>query len=179
MRISRNNHSSSSEVNVYSICIINMNDIFLLMVVECGSLTSVVRYTLFLLFSQQVKLNLDEAMEDLSHRLDQRRQIRARKRSLQSLARVQSSLSKWSVLLHLDENSKDEELERKKERPPLDPGLVERAASEFNQLQFCISKCENDLAESHKQVMGSTRYKDTPFNTNYSTNKYIQYCNQK
>lgn len=99
----------------------------------------------------QVKLNLEEAMEDLSFRLDQRRQVRARKRSLQSLARVQSSLSKWSVLLHLDENSKDEELERKKERPPLDPGLVERAASEFNQLQFCISKCENDLAESHKQ----------------------------
>lgn len=120
-----------------------------------------------------MKLNLDEAMEDLSFRLDQRRQIRARKRSLQSLAHVQSSLSKWSVLLHMDENSKDEEMERKKERPPLDPGLVERAASEFNQLQFCISKCENDLAESHKQVMGITCYKETLFSTNYSTNKYI------
>lgn len=115
-----------------------------------------------------MKLNLDEAMEDLSFRLDQRRQIRARKRSLQSLARVQSSLSKWSVLLHLDEKSEGEELERKKERPPLDPGLVERAASEFNQLQFCISKCENDLAESHKEVMEITRYKEMPFSTNYS-----------
>lgn len=102
-----------------------------------------------------MKLNLDEAMEDLSFRLDKRRQIRARKRSLQSLARVQSSLSKWSTLLHLDEDGKgEEELERKQERPQLDPGLVERAASEFNQLQFCISKCENDLAESHKKVRG-------------------------
>ncbi|KAJ4444222.1 hypothetical protein ANN_06013 [Periplaneta americana] len=95
----------------------------------------------------QVKLNLDEAMEDLSFRLDQRRQIRARKRSLQSLARVQSSLSKWSTLLHLDESDN----EKNAERLQLDPGLVERAASEFNQLQFCISKCEKDLTESHKQ----------------------------
>jgi hypothetical protein len=126
-----------------------------------------------------VKLNLDEAMEDLSSHLDQRRQIRARKRSLQSLSHVQSSLSKWSVLLHLDENSKNEELERKIERPLLDPGLVERASSEFNQLQFCISKCENDLAERHKQVMRNTHYKDISFSTNYSINKYSYYHNKK
>jgi hypothetical protein len=107
-----------------------------------------------------VKLNLDEAMENLSFNLDQRRQIRARKRSLQSLARVQSSLTKWSVLLHLSEDGsrggEEKEAERNQERLHLDPGLVERAASEFNQLQFCISKCENDLTESHKQVMGIT-----------------------
>jgi hypothetical protein len=126
-----------------------------------------------------VKLNLDEAMEDLSFHLDQRRQIRAKKRSLQSLSHVQSSLNKWSVLLHLDENSKNEELERKKERPLLDPGLVERAASEFNQLQFCISKCENDLAERHKQVMGNTHYKEISFSINYSINKYTYYHNKK
>jgi hypothetical protein len=48
----------------------------------------------------------------------------------------------------------EKEAERKQKRLHLEPGLVERAASEFNQLQFCISKCENDLAESHKQVMG-------------------------
>lgn len=103
----------------------------------------------------QVKLNLDEAMENLSFHLDQRRQIRARKRSLQSLACVQSSLTKWSVLLHLSEDDnrggEEKEAERKQKRLHLEPGLVERAASEFNQLQFCISKCENDLAESHKQ----------------------------
>ncbi|KAJ9579162.1 hypothetical protein L9F63_024732 [Diploptera punctata] len=93
----------------------------------------------------QVKLNLDEAMEDLSCRLDQRRQLRARKRSLQSLARVQSSLNKWSELLHLDEEGTN------MQRLQLDPGLVERAASEFNQLQFCISRCETDLTENHKQ----------------------------
>jgi hypothetical protein len=120
-----------------------------------------------------VKLNLEETMEDLSFHLEQRRQIRARKRSLQSLSHVQSSLRKWSVLLHLDENSKNEELERKKERPPLDPGLVERAASEFNQLQFCISKCENDLAERHKQVMGNTLYREMSFSTNYSVYIYM------
>jgi hypothetical protein len=105
-----------------------------------------------------VKLNLDEAMGNLSFHLDQRRQIRARKQSLQSLARVQSSLTKWSVLLHLSEDDsrggEEKEAGGKKERLRLDPGLVERAASEFNQLQFCISKCENDLTESHKQVMG-------------------------
>ena len=107
-----------------------------------------------------MKLNLDEAMENLSFNLDQRRQIRARKRSLQSLARVQSSLTKWSVLLHLSEDGsrggEEKEAERKQERLHLDPGLVERAASEFNQLQFCISKCENDLTKSHKQVIGIT-----------------------
>jgi hypothetical protein len=71
-------------------------------------------------------LSLDEAMEDLSFRLDQRRQIRAIKRSLQSLARVQSSLSKWSTLLHLDEDGKGkEELEGKQEMLQLDPGLME------------------------------------------------------
>ncbi|PSN46904.1 hypothetical protein C0J52_15286 [Blattella germanica] len=93
----------------------------------------------------QVKLNLDEAMDELSHRLDQRRQIRAQKRSLQSLARVQSSLNKWSGLLHLEED------EKYVQQLQLEPGLVERAASEFNQLQFCISKCESDLTENHKQ----------------------------
>jgi len=103
-----------------------------------------------------VKLNLDEAMENLSFSLDQRRQIRARKQSLQSLARVQSSLTKWSVLLHLSEDGSRGGEERKQERLHLDPGLVERAASEFNQLQFCISKCENDLTDSHKQVIGIT-----------------------
>ena len=104
-----------------------------------------------------MKLNLDEAMENLSFHLDQRRQIRARKRSLQSLARVQSSLTKWSVLLHLDVDGNrgggEEEAGRKQERLHQNPGLVERAASEFNHLQFCISKCENDLAESYKQVI--------------------------
>lgn len=107
-----------------------------------------------------MKLNLDEAMENLSFNLDQRRQIRARKRSLQSLARVQSSLTKWSALLHLSEDDskggEEKETEINQERLHLDPGLVERAASEFNQLQFCISKCENDLTESHKQVIGLT-----------------------
>lgn len=107
-----------------------------------------------------MKLNLDEAMENLSFNLDKRRQIRARKRSLQSLARLQSSLTKWSVLLYLSEDGsrggEENKTERKQERRHLDPGLVERAASEFNQLQFCISKCENDLTESHKQVIGIT-----------------------
>jgi len=107
-----------------------------------------------------VKLNLDEAMENLSFNLDQRRQTRARKQSFQSLARVQSSLTKWSILLHLSEDGnrggEEKEAERKQERLHLDPGLVERAASEFNQLQFCISKCENDLPESHRQVIGIT-----------------------
>ena len=107
---------------------------------------------------QQVKLNLDEAMEDLSCRLDQRRQLRARKRSLQSLARVQSALNKWSELLHLDGEDGNVQL---------DPGLVERAASEFNQLQFCISRCEADLTENHKQV---TR------NQKKNGNKYLNHC---
>nr|CAD7438945.1 unnamed protein product [Timema bartmani] len=90
----------------------------------------------------QVKLSLEEAMGDLSSLLEQRRELRAKKRSLQSLTHVHSSLNKLRELLKLHSEDK----------PILPANLVERAASEYNQLQFNISKCQQHLDTAHKQV---------------------------
>nr|CAD7454847.1 unnamed protein product [Timema tahoe] len=89
----------------------------------------------------QVKLSLEEAMGDLSSLLEQRRELRAKKRSLQSLTHVHSSLNKLRELLKLHSEDK----------PILPANLVERAASEYNQLQFNISKCQQHLDTAHKQ----------------------------
>nr|CAD7256483.1 unnamed protein product [Timema shepardi] len=89
----------------------------------------------------QVKLSLEEAMGDVSSLLEQRRELRAKKRSLQSLTHVHSSLNKLRELLKLHSEDK----------PVLPANLVERAASEYNQLQFNISKCQQHLDTAHKQ----------------------------
>nr|CAD7198055.1 unnamed protein product [Timema douglasi] len=89
----------------------------------------------------QVKLSLEEAMGDVSSLLEQRRELRAKKRSLQSLTHVHSSLNKLRELLKLHSEDK----------PVLPANLVERAASEYNQLQFNISKCQQHLDTAHRQ----------------------------
>nr|CAD7568870.1 unnamed protein product [Timema californicum] len=89
----------------------------------------------------QVKLSLEEAMGDVSSLLEQRRELRAKKRSLHSLSHVHSSLNKLRELLKLHSEDK----------PVLPANLVERAASEYNQLQFNISKCQQHLDTAHKQ----------------------------
>nr|CAD7404247.1 unnamed protein product [Timema cristinae] len=90
----------------------------------------------------QVKLSLEEAMGDVSSLLEQRQELRAKKRSLQSLTHVHLSLNKLRELLKLHSEDK----------PVLPANLVERAASEYNQLQFNISKCQQHLDTAHKQV---------------------------
>ncbi|XP_067013705.2 conserved oligomeric Golgi complex subunit 2 [Anabrus simplex] len=87
----------------------------------------------------QVRSTLEEAMTDVSAKLEERRQLRVRKRSLQSIATVRNLLQKLNALLQTE----SEEL--------LEPELVERAASQYNQLQFSISKCEEHLNAGYKQ----------------------------
>lgn len=88
-------------------------------------------------------------IDEVTNTLNQRCQIRERKQSLQSLAHVHDSIEKLSNILvkKSTANSKDEE------QTKLDSDLLERAATEFNQLKFHISRCKRDLAEARIEVL--------------------------
>lgn len=80
-------------------------------------------------------------MKELSGRLEQQRMLRERKRSLQYLGQVQVSLRKLSKILNIDDSSKE----------TITQELIERASSEFNQLQFTITKCECFITSEQKE----------------------------
>lgn len=90
---------------------------------------------------QHVSECLSEAMKELSGRLEQQRMLRERKRSLQYLGQVQVSLRKLSKILNIDDSSKE----------TITQELMERASSEFNQLQFTITKCECFITSDQKE----------------------------
>ncbi|XP_077290778.1 conserved oligomeric Golgi complex subunit 2 [Arctopsyche grandis] len=86
---------------------------------------------------------LTEAMKELSGRLEQRRILRERKKSLQYLSQTQSSLQKLSKILNIDNVSKED----------ITQELIERASSEYNQLQFTITKCESFITSEQKELV--------------------------
>ncbi|XP_046424496.1 conserved oligomeric Golgi complex subunit 2 [Neodiprion fabricii] len=92
----------------------------------------------------QVRQTLDDMINEVTSTLNERCLIRERKQSLQSLAHVHDSITKLSNILvkKNTSNSKD------KEQIKLDSDLLERAATEFNQLKFHISRCKTDLTEA-------------------------------
>ncbi|KAJ8865696.1 hypothetical protein PR048_033216 [Dryococelus australis] len=87
---------------------------------------------------QQVKLALEETRGEVLLLLERRQQLQSTKRSLQSLATVQSLLRK---LVELLKPCDDKEF----------PSLVERAALQFNELQFHMSRCQSYLSTDDVQ----------------------------
>ncbi|MEI4889748.1 hypothetical protein, partial [Klebsiella pneumoniae] len=70
-------------------------------------------------------------------------QLREKKRSLLHLTQVIASITKLKSIVninHTDDHPKSLNLD-----------LVERAAMEYNQLQFSMSKCKDDLLPNHKK----------------------------
>lgn len=74
--------------------------------------------------------------------MEKRHQIRERKRSLHSLIRVHKSIEKLSQILSSD--CKEDEC--------LEPDILERAATEFNQLTFHASRCKSEISNNHEKV---------------------------
>lgn len=78
-------------------------------------------------------------MAEVMYQLEQHRKIRERKRSLNSLNRVHTSVKKLTSLFVSSEQT-------------LSPLILERAAAEFNQMQFHISRCKDNLSSFDKKV---------------------------
>ncbi|XP_012267688.2 conserved oligomeric Golgi complex subunit 2 [Athalia rosae] len=92
----------------------------------------------------QVRQTLDDMINEVASTLNERCQIRERKQSLQSLAHVHDSIAKLSNIL-VKKSTADQ---KKEDQIKLDSDLLERAATEFNQLKFHISRCKTDLTEA-------------------------------
>lgn len=86
---------------------------------------------------QHVQQNLDEAMSEITVLLEKHKKVRDKKQILKSFSRIHLSLKKLKSILSEDD---------------LNPMLLERAAAEYNQLQFHLSKCDNYLLPSDKKV---------------------------
>ncbi|XP_043272378.1 conserved oligomeric Golgi complex subunit 2 [Venturia canescens] len=84
----------------------------------------------------QIRQTLDDATNEMSDRLEEHRKIREYKQSLHSLGRVYKSLAKLSLILATCE---------------LKPDMLERAATEFNQLKFHSSRCQDNIGQEHKK----------------------------
>lgn len=96
-----------------------------------------------------VQHNIEDAMAEVMNQLEQHKKIRERKRSLNSLSRVHTSIKKLSSLFASSEQI-------------LDPLVLERAAAEYNQMQFHMSRCKDDLSASDKkncEELGQHLYK--------------------
>ena len=91
---------------------------------------------------QQVRQYLDDAISEVTSNLDEHRHIRERKQSVHSLIRIHKSISKLSSILSAGNSIED----------PIKPDILERAATEFNQLKFHTSRCNADLAVVQNEV---------------------------
>lgn len=78
----------------------------------------------------------------MTSNLDEHRHIRERKQSLHSLIRIHKSISKLSSILSAGNSIEN----------PIKPDILERAATEFNQLKFHTSRCNADLAIVQNEV---------------------------
>lgn len=78
----------------------------------------------------------------MTNNLDKHKEIRERKQSLHSLIRFHKSISKLSNILNSCNTSE----------VTLKPDILERAATEFNQLKFHTSRCISDLSVEQTNV---------------------------
>ncbi|XP_054270693.1 conserved oligomeric Golgi complex subunit 2 [Macrosteles quadrilineatus] len=95
-----------------------------------------------------VQNNIEDALNEVTAQLLRRKKLQERKRSLKSLNRVHCSLKKMKTLLN-GMNSEQDSVSK--------PLRLERAAMEYNQLQFHVSRCINDLSEADKQNLENIR----------------------
>lgn len=78
----------------------------------------------------------------MTSNLDKHKEIRERKQSIHSLIRFQRSISKLCDILNSCDTSNIN----------LKPDVLERAATEFNQLIFHSNRCQSDLTKDQTKV---------------------------
>ncbi|XP_014249061.1 conserved oligomeric Golgi complex subunit 2 [Cimex lectularius] len=86
----------------------------------------------------QVRFSLDSAMSEISNHLVLRHELREKKRSLRSLSRVHVSLKKLKTILSSSTEGDSS----------VNLLLLERATTEFCQLEFHVQKCRKDLSQN-------------------------------
>lgn len=78
----------------------------------------------------------------MTNNLDKHKEIRERKQSIHSLIRYQRSITKlYNILSSCDTSNMN-----------LKPDVLERAATEFNQLIFHSNRCQSDLTKDQTDV---------------------------
>ncbi|OXU29997.1 hypothetical protein TSAR_008943 [Trichomalopsis sarcophagae] len=91
----------------------------------------------------QVRQSLDDTITEMTNNLDKHKNIRERKQSIHSLIRFHKSITKLCNILCSCDTLK----------VPLKPDILERAATEFNQLKFHLSRCKSDLSTEQTNKM--------------------------
>uniref|UniRef100_A0A1B6FGJ3 Conserved oligomeric Golgi complex subunit 2 n=1 Tax=Cuerna arida TaxID=1464854 RepID=A0A1B6FGJ3_9HEMI len=119
-----------------------------------------------------VQNNIEDALNEVSAHLVRRKKIQEKKRSLKSLNRVHCSLKKLNCLISEMSSEKDFTLNCLQ---------LERAAMEYNQLQFHVSRCSMYLSKTDSQNLEEIRknlYKflDTQFVECQNKDKEDQLC---
>lgn len=102
----------------------------------------------FFFLVQQVRQCLDNTIAEMTTNLEKHKEIRDKRQCIQSLIRFKKSLEKLTCILgSCNVLSVD-----------LKPDVLERAATEFNQLNFHSNRCTSDL--SQEQIKVSERLND-------------------
>lgn len=86
---------------------------------------------------------MEDAIEEITTALEKRHQIRENKRSLHSLIRIHKSIVKLSSILLIESSDHQQCTE---------PDILERAATEFNQLKFNLSRCKTEMSQDQHAV---------------------------
>ncbi|XP_058802585.1 conserved oligomeric Golgi complex subunit 2 [Phymastichus coffea] len=92
----------------------------------------------------QVQQTLDNTISEMTENLDKHKEIRDRKQNIHSLIRFHKSISKMCNILNSCDMTKIN----------LKPDVLERAATEFNQLKFHTSRCKSELSTDQISKMG-------------------------
>ncbi|XP_014216039.1 conserved oligomeric Golgi complex subunit 2 [Copidosoma floridanum] len=91
----------------------------------------------------EVKKCLDDTIAEMTENLEKHKKIREKRQSIHSLIRFHKSVSKLSnILSSCDASSVS-----------LKPDVLERAATEFNQLKFHSNRCKSDLTQEQLNKM--------------------------
>ncbi|KAL0275863.1 UNVERIFIED_CONTAM: hypothetical protein PYX00_003587 [Menopon gallinae] len=91
----------------------------------------------------EVKKDLDDTISSINNCLLERKQLTERKRSLSHLTQVITSLEKLKSIIKIDTSEQIQ--------PNYNLDIIERAAMEYNQLQFSMFKCKNELVTNIKE----------------------------
>lgn len=112
-------------------------------------------YSIRIFYSQQIRQTLDDSISEMTENLDKHKELRDRKQSIHSLIRFHRSISKLCNILNSCDASK----------VTPKPEVLERAASEFNQLEFHSSRCKSELSAEQISVRNTNLILEMSFNS--------------
>ncbi|XP_011505049.1 PREDICTED: conserved oligomeric Golgi complex subunit 2 [Ceratosolen solmsi marchali] len=104
----------------------------------------------------QIRQCLDDTILEMTNNLDKHKEIRERKQCVNSLIKYHKSISKLSNILTLCDTPEN----------VIKPDVLERAATEFNQLKFHTNRCQSELTtEQINEINGLDKRLKTHLDT--------------